>query len=126
MSFSRALLPSGGQALLLLPESQAESAGSWVLLLVASRRWNQLATEGFHWCQYSLLSGTSDQWEGVLGEEGQNYATASSSFSLWLLPCTNELSSYCLGLLADTFCSHCFFFHPGLYLPLPSFNQCWF
>ena len=51
MSFSRALLPSGGQALLLLPESQAESARSRVLLLVASRSWNQLATEKFHWCQ---------------------------------------------------------------------------
>ena len=52
MSFSWALLPSGGQALLLLlPESQAESARSRVLLLAASRSWNQLATEKFHWCQ---------------------------------------------------------------------------
>lgn len=57
-----------------------------MLLLVARKSWNQLTTGKFHWCSNSLLSGTSEQWEGVLGKEGQNYTAASASHpsSLWL------------------------------------------
>lgn len=75
---------------LLLPESQAESASSRVVLLVvvASRSWNQksfagasnsllLLVPGNYSIPYYLL-GMSECWEG------QNYITAiaSSSFSL--------------------------------------------
>lgn len=57
-----------------------------MLLLVARKSWNQLTTGKFHWCSNSLLSGISEQWEGVLGKEGQNYTAASASHpsSLWL------------------------------------------